>query len=261
MRDFTLDMYADLCATALAADYVPMTVRRYLDGGTLPARVLIMRHDIDRWPRRALALAEAEAGLGIAATYYVRMTRHAFRPAIVRRLADLGHEIGYHYETLSRAHGDVPRALADMRRELVSLREVAPVVTAAMHGSPFSAIDNRDIWHHVAMADLGLCGEAYLSLDYSKLGYYTDTGRAWSAGATNVRDRPPGAALAVAAAANSEDLRALIASARYPALCIQSHPERWSGNLGQWCVSVIMDGAVNLAKRLLRGTRGAAASV
>jgi len=255
MRDFTLDMYAGLCATALAAGYVPMTVRRYLEGDALPPRVLIMRHDIDRWPRRALAMAEREAALGIAATYYVRMTRHAFRPTIVRRLAALGHEIGYHYETLSRAGGDVPRALADMRRELAVLRDCAPVVTAAMHGSPLSPIDNRDIWRHAALGDFDLRGEAYLSLDYGRLAYYTDTGRAWSADATNLRDRPTGATTAVSRADSSEELRAVIASGRHAALCIQSHPERWSDSLGQWCVSAAMDGAVNVAKRVLRGLR------
>ena len=255
MRDFTLDMYAGLCATALAAGYVPMTVRQYLRDASRPARVMIMRHDIDRWPRRALAMAEIEARHGVLATYYVRMTRHVFRPPVIRRLAELGHEIGYHYETLARARGDVPRALAAMREELTALRALATVDTAAMHGSPLSRIDNRAIWRHATLTDFGLRGEAYLSLDYGQLGYYTDTGRSWSADTTNLRDRPPGVSLAVLPAASSEDLRAVIASGQYPALCIQTHPERWSGSLGGWCVSALMDGAVNVAKRVLRSAR------
>ena len=255
MRDFTLDMYAGLCATAHAAGYVPMTVRQYLTDTARPARVLIMRHDIDRWPQRALAMAELEARLGMVATYYVRMTRHVFRPALIGRLAELGHEIGYHYETLSRAHGDVPRALAAMRDELAALRAIASVDTAAMHGSPLSPIDNRDIWQHATLADFGLRGEAYLSLDYGQLGYYTDTGRSWSAQATNLRDRPSGASMRMMPAASSADLRAVIVSGHYPALCIQTHPERWSDSLTGSCVSVLMDGAVNVAKRVLRGVR------
>lgn len=255
MRDFTLDMYADLCATAHAAGYVPMTVRQYLTDLARPARVLIMRHDIDRWPQRALAMAELEARLGMVATYYVRMTRHVFRPALIVRLADLGHEIGYHYETLSRARGDVPRALAAMCDELAALRAIASVDTAAMHGSPLSSIDNRDIWRHATLADFGLRGEAYLSLDYGQLGYYTDTGRSWSAHATNLRDRPSATTLAVIPATSSEDLRAVIASGHYAALCIQSHPERWSDNFAGWCVSALVDGAVNVVKRMLSSAR------
>ena len=251
MRDFTHDMYARLCAAALAAGYAPLTVRQFLAGAERPPRVVIMRHDIDRWPRRALALAEIESGCGIAATYYVRMTRHAFAPAVVRQLTALGHEIGYHYETLSREHGNVARALATMARELAILRAVARVDTAAMHGSPFSRHDNRDIWRHAALADFELRGEAYLSLDYSQIGYYTDTGRCWSADSTNRRDRPPGTAPQRYSVESSEALCRVIREGHYDTLCIQSHPERWSGTLAERCVSVVMDGAVNVAKRVL----------
>lgn len=256
MRDFTHDMYARLCVAALAAGYAPLTVRQYLAGAERPARVVIMRHDIDRWPRRALALAEIEAAHGIAATYYVRMTRDAFAPAVVQRLAALGHEIGYHYETLAREHGNVARALDTMARELATLRALATVDTAAMHGSPFSRHDNRDIWRHAALADYDLCGEAYLSLDYSRIGYYTDTGRSWSADATNRRDRPPGAAPPRVAAESSEALCRVISDGHYDTLCIQSHPERWSGTFGEWCVSMAMDGVVNVAKRVLWAVAG-----
>lgn len=261
MHDFTLDMYAGLCATALSAGYVPTTVRDYLRHGPRAPRVVIMRHDIDRWPRRALAMAELETRQGVVSTYYVRMTRHAFRPALVRRIAELGHEVGYHYETLSRAEGDVSRATALMRDELASLRAVAPVDTAAMHGSPLSPLDNRSIWQHASLADFGLCGEAYLSLDYSQLAYYTDTGRSWSAADTNLRDRPPAGNDCALPVTSSDELRAVIASGRHAALCIQTHPERWSGTWAGWCASAAMDGAVNIAKRVLRGlrSRGAAA--
>lgn len=251
MRDFTHDMYARLCAAVLAAGYVPLTVRQYLTGAERPPRVVMMRHDIDRWPRRALAMAEIESAYGIAATYYVRMTRHAFKPAIVKELATLGHEIGYHYETLSRERGNVTCALATMARELAMLRAVARVDTAAMHGSPFSPYDNRDIWRHAVLADYDLRGEVYLSLDYSQIGYYTDTGRSWSADATNRRDRPPGPALHPYCVESSEALIRMISEGRYDTLCIQSHPERWSGTLGELCISMVMDGVVNVAKRML----------
>ena len=56
-----------------------------------------------------------------------------------------GHNIGYHYETLSRCNGDREAALIRFEGELASLRSLAPVTTACMHGAPLSPHDNADL--------------------------------------------------------------------------------------------------------------------
>ncbi|WP_269849870.1 hypothetical protein [Methanosarcina horonobensis] len=71
-----------------------------------PERFVLLRHDVDRMPGRALATAQIEHELGIKATYYFRTSENVFKPDIIRQIRDMGHEIGYHYETLSEAKGD-----------------------------------------------------------------------------------------------------------------------------------------------------------
>ena len=85
----------------------------------------------------------------------------------IRKTAEMGHEIGYHYETMAQTNGDINCAIELFGEELQRLRGVAEVKTASMHGSPLKPWDNRDIWQQAQPADFGLLGEAYLNLDYS----------------------------------------------------------------------------------------------
>ena len=65
---------------------------------------LLIRHDVDITPWSALAMAEMEKEEGVETTYYFRL--HApyynlLEPTClgaVHRIAELGHEVGLHYE-------------------------------------------------------------------------------------------------------------------------------------------------------------------
>jgi hypothetical protein len=43
-------------------------------------------------------------------TIYFRLTRNAFQHDIIKKVEDAGHEIGYHYEVVDRAKGDMEKA-------------------------------------------------------------------------------------------------------------------------------------------------------
>ena len=62
---------------------------------------VIIRHDVDRKPLKALKMAEIEKDLGVKSIYFFRTTADVFKPEIMKRIAAMGHEIGYHYESLS----------------------------------------------------------------------------------------------------------------------------------------------------------------
>ena len=57
-----------------------------------------------------------------------------------------------------------------------------------MHGSSTSKFDNRELWKDRRLSDFGLIGEPYLTVDYNKVFYLTDTGYAWDGGKYAVRD-------------------------------------------------------------------------
>jgi hypothetical protein len=101
-RDFTLAKYEELCSAIVQSGYAVMSVKYYLSRSlSLQPRekVVILRHNVDRKPEKALKMAEIERGFDIQATYYFRSTKEVFK-------AEIMHEIGYHYEVLDKAKGN-----------------------------------------------------------------------------------------------------------------------------------------------------------
>ncbi len=149
MRDFTVNKYEELCLALLDTGYTPLTVYSYLVLGGQKKnnnnnnKLVVLRHDIDRKLGNALRMAELEHELGIQSTYYFRVP-YTFKPDIIRKI--LGHEVGYHYEVLSKAKGDYEKAIELFEQELNEFRRIADVKTISMHGSPLSKYDNRDLW-------------------------------------------------------------------------------------------------------------------
>ena len=144
--DFTFSKLQELSEAISKSKYVPLTVKDYLLLKKKPKKFIIIRHDVDVSPEDQMRLAKIERELDISSTYYFRMTKEIFQPNIIKKIAESGHEIGYHYETLSKAKGDYCEAIRLFEQELVALRKIADVSTVCMHGSPLSKWDNRRLW-------------------------------------------------------------------------------------------------------------------
>lgn len=253
MPDFTLNRYGELI-DGLREFIGPLcgVLRWHREG--LKNGVLV-RHDVDRKPTNALAMAQLEEKKGVYTTYYFRVVGSAFNKDVIREVAALGHEVGYHYEDLTLARGDIARAHALFREHLDWLRELAPINTVAMHGSPLSRHNNADMWRQGELAAYGLQADAFLSLDYAGMPYFTDTGRSWSAGATNLRDKPASADAPPAGVNSSRALLEFVDRTRPKRLSLSAHPERWAVSKSDWCLQFGKDAGVNAVKRILRSMR------
>lgn len=243
MRDFTMAKYGELCRVLLDAGYTPVTVERYLTGGS-DGRTVILRHDVDRKPENALKMAELEHALGVTSTYYFRHP-YTFIPAIIEQVLSLGHEVGYHYEVLAKARGDYEKAIDLFTRELEEFRSLCDVRTICMHGSPLSRYDNRDLWKRYDFREFGIAGEAYLSMAGKDLRYLTDTGRNWG-GRHSVRDAMPGAG--AVPVETTDDLARWIASSGEEGLYLTVHPERWAVSEIEWVTGSVKDLLMNAGK-------------
>ena len=192
MRDFTKIIYEELLNELRMAGYLFVGFEEYLNKIEEKKKTVILRHDVDKSPRKALEMAEMEKMLGIRGTYYFRIKKDVFPEDEIKRIAAMGHEIGYHYEDLDVARGDVGAALASFKRNLERLREIVPVRTICMHGSPMSRFDNRKMWQDHDYRRYGIIGEPYFDIDFSKILYLTDTGRRWDGWRVSIRDKVGG---------------------------------------------------------------------
>jgi hypothetical protein len=150
-----------------------------------------LRHDVDLLPANSLRTAQLENGLQLQATYYFRMVPESYDETIIKQIAALGHTIGYHYESLTTCNGDIEAAYRDFCDNLAKMRQLVPVNTICMHGSPRSPYDSRDIWNHYDYHRLGIEYEPYFDTDFSRTLYITDTGRRWDGYHVSVRDKIP----------------------------------------------------------------------
>lgn len=250
---FWLDDYRQLLSVLRSAGRQLQPVADFLRVPQPAAAVL--RHDVDRRPAQAMRMATAEAGAGVRATYYFRCDAAGTFPAeACRRVAQLGHEVGYHYEDLARCRGDRPRARDEFRRHLAALRAIAPCRTVSMHGSPLSRYDNGQLLEPADFSECDLLGDATASVQPHLPVYFTDAGGSWNDPRVNFRDRvglmPEGADPLIPSV-----LSACLAEHPTRVLYFNLHPERWSADLLQFGLSLALDWGAAAAKRLLRVTR------
>jgi hypothetical protein len=195
-------------------------------------------------------MARLEAARDVASTYYVRTVEETFHPALIRRIAALGHEVGYHYEDMDRADGDVAAARRSFAQHLARMRDVTDVDTVCMHGNPLTAYDNRDMWgDDPDFAAHDLLGEAYLSMDFADVTYFSDTGRTWRDGYLKVKDHTMGTGEKAVEASTTGDLVDLFRSGTVDRACLLVHPDRWADSYPEHIANKLRDGAVNVVKR------------
>ena len=254
MRDFTLKAYRRYLE-AIQKSY-PLILRfdRYFQLNLKPESFCLIRHDVDRKPQNALKIAELEHAAGIAATYFFRTKKHTFDAEIVSAIAALGHEIGYHYESLSDAKGNMRMAIEDFEGNLQRLRNIVPVATICMHGRPLSAYDNKSLWEiaenrEKLMSRYHLLGEVYLDIDYTDIGYVSDTGRNWATQKANVRDRVKSdISLSFS---KGQHLLDYLNNRPHPKLVFLAHPERWTDDYFEFAIQHSIDSLANLIKALI----------
>ncbi len=182
-------------------------------------KTVVFRHDVDLRPHYALELAQLEANLGIHGTYYFRIVPESFDPDVMQQIAELGHEVGYHYEDLTLVGREkkvgskkyvvsrerveknyktrlkeldevLERGIENFERNLETMRRYVDVKTICMHGSPLSRWDSRLLWTKYDYREFGIIGEPYFDVNFNEVLYLTDTGRRWDGDAVSVRDKP-----------------------------------------------------------------------
>jgi len=98
MQDFTLTTYKKFLQDLLANGYSFQFLQSFIQKPE--NKTIILRHDVDRKPENALVIANIEKEVGIKSSYYFRIVKESYDEDIIRQIAKMGHEIGYHYEDL-----------------------------------------------------------------------------------------------------------------------------------------------------------------
>src|ERR1039457_774558 len=263
--DFTLLIYKSFLQSLISIGYSFVSFKDFINSKIYlnNSSFIILRHDVDRLPHNSLRTAEIDYLLGIKSSYYFKIDQGSLNIDIIRKIADLGHEIGYHYEDvnlvfrrqksiLKGQNGKIDEErLIDLAYEsfcknLERMRKIYPIKTICAHGSPLSPYDNKIIWDKYDYKKLGITGEPSFDIDWNKFAYFTDTGRRWNGYNVSVRDK-----------VNSKynfnfksTFDIMNNLNRLPSqIMITIHPQRWNDNILMWAKELMMQSGKNIIDR------------
>ena len=156
----------------------------YHDYQTHP-RCVILRHDIDNSLSQALRLAEIEAEEGVKSTWFVLLRTDFYNPAsaasqkTLRRIRELGHEIGLHFDEMAYdGKGGIGFYASSSTEELIVceagiLADICgcPITTVSMHRPSKATLE----------ADLQIPGmvNSYGKTFFHDFKYLSDSRRRW----------------------------------------------------------------------------------
>lgn len=182
--DFTLGAFDEFCQRI---SVMPVfTVADYLThSGPLPIPFAILRLDVDYRESHGVALARIARDHALRGSFYFRCGAKSFPLDAMREVSELGHEVGYHFETLDTCGGDSKRAEEKFLEHLAELRAAGLAIrTVAAHGSIPTAPtyrSNLDLFLRSPglFERAGILGETTLSIDFSKVTYCSDATWRW----------------------------------------------------------------------------------
>ena len=252
--DFTIKTYKSLLQILMEKKYLFLSFQEYIQKKysiqNSNLSFVILRHDVDRLPQNALRMAQLEAQMNIKSTYFFRVINKTFKPNIIKKIAELGHEIGYHYEVLSKTKGNLESGIKLFQKELQEFKKIINVNTACMHGSPLSNWDSRTLWNKYNIKKFGIIGEPYYDIDFNKILYLTDTGRRWNGSNVNIRDK-------VCTKFNynfktTEQITLAFKNNKLPnQIMMNIHPHRWNDNIFYWLKELIGQNSKNIIKKII----------
>jgi hypothetical protein len=166
-------------------------------------------------------------------------------------------------------------AVDSFRKNLAKLRDIVPVDTVCMHGSPLSLFDSRLLWKYYDYSNMGIKVEPYLDFSLESMLYLTDTGRRWDGSSVSIRDRVykrddsyysrwkkkprPGSAMLMTEKSealqrqyrfrNTDNILQAISSGNVPErLMITFHPQRWNDSTLPWLREYLWQNSKNAIK-------------
>ena len=246
MMDFTIDIYKKLILTLQNEGYNFQTFAEFIKAPM--AKSVILRHDVDKRPENSELFARIQNELNIKGTYYFICVPESYDEQIIRTISKMNHEIGYHYEEMDLCNGDVHAAIKLFEKNLKTLRDICPIETICMHGSPRSKYDNKSIWLSNEYNDFQIIGEPYFDLNFNKIGYLTDTGRTWDGARFSVRDKVV-SNISLNVKSTQELIHNLKKKSLPKQLMLTFHPQRWNSDFAMWTQEMILQNLKNVIKK------------
>lgn len=188
---FKFSHYQEMFKCCLREGYTLTSFRDYREE---LEKVVILRHDLDYevCVEKALEFAKIEDSLGARATYFVRLHSFEYNPfefrtyCILRKIIEMGHEIGLHFECVDMEAVTGEEEVAVFRKEKKVLETILDIeiVSASQHGdySAYSHPDYHYFFERYPMEEVGIKNNPFEDRFFKDMKYLTDSNSIWPEG-------------------------------------------------------------------------------
>jgi hypothetical protein len=184
--------YRETLERAKQAGYLLLAFRDFKEEAQ--EKMVILRHDLDygRCVEKCLHFADMEQDLGATATYFVRVHCPEYNPfeyrtyQVLRKLLEMGHEVGLHFEAVDMAHVTGEDEVEIFRREKAVLEQILGIQirSGSQHGdfSRHSLLDDHLFFERHSKEPLGLENHADEERFFTRMKYLSDSNSIWREG-------------------------------------------------------------------------------
>ncbi|WP_102348315.1 hypothetical protein [Bacillus sp. Marseille-P3661] len=122
---------------------------------------LVLKHDVETNPSKALKLAQIENKYSHKGSYYVQayLLKRKKHIKTLKKIQELGHEVSYHHDVMDGNKGDIVKAKAEFQRNVdIFQGNGFAIETVCQHGNPViernGYYSNRDFFRDNEVAEL-----------------------------------------------------------------------------------------------------------
>jgi hypothetical protein len=184
LGDFKFKHYKELLKTALSKGYKVYALDNIPKKPKEP--FIILRHDVEYFPHKAMTFADIENGLGIKSSFFFRLHAKEYNVLeyktlkIIKDISKMGHEVGLHEETLDVRHITKESPEKVLKRDLKVLESITgKKVSGVSSHNDFSGINNLDLWKSKSPKSFGLRYQAYEKRFFKDNRYVSDSLGKW----------------------------------------------------------------------------------
>lgn len=222
---------------------------------------LILKHDVETNPSKALDLARIENKYGHCGVYYVQayLLNNQKNIEILQKIKDLGHEVSYHHDVMDSNSGNLEKALEEFNKNKDLFENNGFIInTVCQHGNPVAQrngyTSNRDFFRSEAVKKkFGYIAE--IMVDYRKktnvdFRYISDAGYGWKViYDPETNDIVDSSDKDIKLENLDKVLDFLLSES---AIIISTHPHRWNSNIFNAAAKTIVFKTIRITTRILR---------
>lgn len=170
--EYTYDRYCDFLESLITDG---RRFRAY--DQSLTAGDVLLRHDVDLSPAKALEMARTEADLGVHATYFFLCSTPLYNPLtgrhrdVIQRIESLGHDVGLHFSTHQYWDSDECPSDEEIARRVEAERDIIdtvaadPIATVSFHAPPEWILERtidgvESTYEPRFFSDIGYCADS-----------------------------------------------------------------------------------------------------